>query len=278
MGIITSLPCCIERSRGEPPSSLTGKSPRKVSVVVNKLGTLDEFTETMRQLTSTQKLPTENLNFQHPWAVKPTTVAAQAAINLAARLRKNKDPVIRDSYHKAGCITPLMKFLFDANEVDKVHASLLALQSITDSCSNQAILDDLVQQDALLVLPKLMASSSQIEGARMACASVARNIIGSNQKYKSEFINNGGVRALVGLLDFDESRVREEQYTQWILERVNDVRDYIESSPTGSVDEQVAKKLISENIRPKLLVLKSSSQDNDIIEDSIDVLNLLQKY
>ena len=277
MGIIASLPCCTERSRGEPTNVMAGTSPRKVSVTLNKLGTLDEFTETMRQLTSTQKLPSENMNFQHPWATKPTTVAAQAAINLAARLRKAKDPVIRDSYHKSGCISPLIKFLFDANEVDKVHASLLALQSITESCTNQTILDDLVQQDALLVLPKLMASSAQVEGARMACASIARNIIGSNQKYKAEFMNNGGARALVNLLDFDPKRVREEQYTQWILERVNDVRDYVESS-TGSVDDQVAKKLVSENIRSKLLVLKSSSQDNDIIEDSMDVLNLLQKY
>ena len=277
MGIIASLPCCTERSRGEQTNAMPGDSLRKVSVTVSKLGTLDEFNETMRQLSSNQKLPSENMNFQHPWAAKPTTVAAQAAINLAARLRKTKDPVIRDSYHKSGCITPLMKFLFDANEIDKVHASLLALQSITDSCSNQAILDDLVQQDALLILPKLMASTTQVEGARMACASVARNIIGSNQKYKAEFMNNGGARGLVNLIDFDPKRVREEQYTQWILERVNDVRDYIES-PTGSVDDQVAKKLVSENIRSKLLVLKTSSQDNDIIEDSIDVLNLLQKY
>jgi hypothetical protein len=90
-------------------------------------------------------------------------------------------------------------------------------------------------------------------------------------------VNNGGCRAIVSLLEFDKSRVREEQYTQWILERVNDVRDYIES-PTGSLDDQVAKKFVTENIKSKLLALKASSQDNDIIEDSIDVLNLLQKY
>ena len=277
MGIIASLPCCTERSRGESSGTGIGNPPRKVSVVVSKLGTFDEFTETVRQLASKQKLPSENMNFQHPWAIKPVTVAAQAAINLAARLRKSKDPLIRDSYHKAGCITPLMEFLLEGSETDKIHAGLLALQSITEACTNQEILDNLVQQDALLVLPKLMASEAQVEGARMACASIARNIIGSNQTYKNEFVNNGGCRALVTLLEFEKSRVREEQYTQWILERVNDVRDYIES-PKGSLDDQVAKKFVAENIRSKLLALKTSSQDNDIIEDSIDVLNLLQKY
>ena len=277
MGIITSLPCCTERSRGDSSTTAPGSSARKVSVVVSKLGTLDEFTETVRQLASNQKLPSENMNFQHPWATKPVTVAAQAAVNLAARIRKSKDPVVRDSYHKAGCIAPLMKFLLDATEIDKVHASLLALQSITDACTNQAILDDLVQLDALLILPKLMSSTSQVEGARMASASIARNIIGSNQKYKTEFISNGGGRALVSLLDFNSSRVRDEQFMQWILERVNDVRDYVESA-RGQLDDNTAKKLVSENIKSKLMVLKSSSQDNDIIEDSIDVLNLLQKY
>jgi thiazole synthase ThiGH ThiG subunit len=124
-----------------------------------------------------------------------------------------------------------------------------------------------------------MSNFSQTEGVRMSCATIARNIIGANQKYKTDFINHNGLRALVALIDFDVSRVREEQYTQWILERVNDIRDYLEMPGTsGAIDPVVAKKLVNENIKSKLIKLKSASQDNDIVEDSIDVLGLLANY
>jgi len=253
------------------------ESPRRVSVNVNKLGTLDEFTDTVRQLNSNQKLPTENTTFQHPWAMKPSSVAAQGAINLAARLRKSKDSALRDSYFKAGCIDPLLKILSEGKEAEKVHASIIALLALTESSTNPDISQSLVEKDAMSILPKLMANSLQVEGVRMSSATIARNIIGSNQKYKTEFVNNGGLRALVSLIDFDTSRVREEVYTQWILERVNDIRDYVEYDG-GKIDESVAKKLVNENVRAKLMKLKSASQDNDIIEDSVDVLTLLTNY
>jgi hypothetical protein len=114
----------------------------------------------------------------------------------------------------------------------------------------------------------------------MSSATITRNIIGTNQKYKTEFITNNGLRAIVGLIDFDVSRVRDEQYTQWILERVNDIRDYLEtpSGDSSSIDSVVAKKLVNENVKSKLIRLKSASQDNDIIEDSIDVLGLLANF
>lgn len=251
----------------------------KVSNIVNKLGSLDEFSETVRQLNSAASLPRPpaGSSFQHPWATVPVSVAAQAAINLAARLRaSSKDHSIRDQYWKSGCLSPLVVNLLGGKELDKVHAALMALSAISDICDNQEILDELVQLDSLTVLVKITQTKTVGEGARMTAAGVIRNVVGKSKNFKKEYIRIGGLAALVDLLEFDPSRATDEQYAQWILERVNDARDYLEDQ-TGNVDEAVAQALVSLNVRERLEKLKES-KDNDIIEDSIDVLNLLAKY
>jgi hypothetical protein len=247
----------------------------KVSSIVNKLGTLDEFTETVRQLNSAASLP-KNLTFNHPWASPPASAAAQGAVNLAARLRASKDPSVREQYWKAACLSPLVNNLLSSKDIDKVHAALLALSAISDNCDNQEILDELVQLDTIPVLLTVSQSEFFGEGARMTAASVLRNIVGKTKSYKDEFVRAGGLPAIVKLLDFDPDRAADHQYTQWILERVNDLRDYMEEQ-SGKVDPVVAKAVVALDVRSKLENLKDS-KDNDIIEDSIDILNLLADH
>ena len=220
MGGAPSLPCCTERSkyvRQSPPSRVMMSS--KVTSIVKKLGAADnEFSETVMQLNSGASLPLGfRLELKQSWAAPPSSVAAQGALNLAARLRDSNDiATLRDQYYRAAC-------------------------------------------------------------ARMTAAGVLRNIIGKTKRsYKTEFVRSGGITALLNLLEFDPNRVTDDQYTQWILDRVNDMRDYLED-PSGKVDEVIAKLLIAENVRSKLESL-SDSKDNDIIEGSLDILNLLAKY
>jgi hypothetical protein len=276
MGIVSSLPCCVERSR-EPRQLQPAKVvSSKVSSIINKLGTLDEFTETVRQLNSGMPLTQPNTTFKHSWAKAPISVAAQGAVIMAARIRAATEPDVRIQYWKAGCITPLLNMLISGKDEDKVHASLIALQALTDNCSDQELLDEVVQLDGLAILCKWMKASSAAEGVRMSAATIARNIIGRNRQYKTEFIRLGGLKPLVPLLQFDKKRIADDHYTQWLLERVNDVRDYLDDG-SGKTDDSVAKQLVAEGIRSKLELLKATN-DNDIIEDSTDVLNLIENY
>jgi hypothetical protein len=274
MGITTSLPCCAERSKEVRQLQPAKVVSTKISNIVNKLGTLDEYSETVRQLNSPLPLTQPNTSFKHAWAKPPLSVASQGAVILAARLRNAKDRDVRVQYWKAGCITPLLNMLISGRDEDKVHASILALQALTDNCEDQDLLDEVVQLDGIAILCKWMKASSAAEGVRMSAATTVRNVIGKNKQYKSEFCRLGGLKALVSLLQFDKRRIADDQYTQWLLERVNDVRDYLEDG-SGNVDELLAKQLISEGVRSKLEALKASN-DNDIIEDSIDVLKLIQ--
>jgi hypothetical protein len=75
----------------------------------------------------------------------------------------------------------------------------------------------------------------------------------------------------------DTNRLNDEQHFQWLLERVNDARDYLQDESGTGVDPDIAKKLIGAGVRPKLEKLKES-QDNDIIEDASDVLDLLSRF
>ena len=274
MGIVTSLPCCTERSRDIQPLRSTKTVSSKVSNIINKLGTLDEFTETVRQLNSTLPLPLPNTAFKHPWAKTPVSVSAQGAVILAARIRNTSDKAIREQYWKAGCLTPLINMLISGNEEDKVHAATMALLAMTDDADSPEIGEEIVQLDGLAILVKWMKLTSAAEGVRMSCARIARNVIGSNNQYKTEFVRLGGLKALVSLLDFDSRRTSDEQFMQWILERVNDARDYLDER-NGKIDQSIGSKLVAEGIRPKLEKLKSSG-DNDIIEDSMDVLSLIE--
>jgi len=274
MGIVSSMPCCVERSREVRQLQPAKVVSNKISSIVNKLGTLDEFTETVRQLNSGMPLAQPSGAFKHPWAKSPVSVAAQGGMIIAARLRNAKDKQMRVQYWKAGCITPLLNMLIAGKEEDRVHAALVALQALTDNCEEQELLDEVVQLDGLAILCKWMKASAAGEGVRMTAATVSRNIIGRNKQYKTEFVRLGGLKPLISLLTFDKKRIADDQYTQWILERVNDVRDYLDDG-NGKIDAAVAKQIISENIRPKLEALKASN-DNDIIEDSIDVLRLIE--
>jgi hypothetical protein len=246
----------------------------KVSNIINKLGTLDEFTETVRQLNSTLTLTQPNTAFKHPWAKTPVSVGAQGAVILAARIRNAKDKAIRAQYWKAGCLTPLINMLISGTEEDKVHAATMALSALTDDPDTPEIAEEIVQLDGLAILVKWMRLTSAAEGVRMSCARIARNVIANNSQYRSEFVRLGGLKALVSLLDFDRSRTADEQYMQWILERVNDVRDYLDET-NGRIDQSVGAKLVSGGVRGKLEKLKSSG-DNDIVEDSMDILNLIE--
>ena len=185
MGVVPSIVCCTERSKELQKSPPARVMSSKVSNIVNKLGSLDEFSETVRQLNSAASLPhpPARSSFQHPWATMPVSVAAQAAINLAARLRaSSKDHSIRDQYWKSGCLSPLVGNLLGAKELDKVHAALMALSAISDICDNQEILDELVQLDSLTVLVKITQSKTVGEGARMTAAGVIRNVVGKSKK------------------------------------------------------------------------------------------------
>jgi hypothetical protein len=275
MGIVTSLPCCVERSRETRQLHPAKVVSTKISNILTKLGTLDEFSETVRQLNSPLPLAQPNPTFQHPWAKPPASVAAQGALIMAARIRNSKDANLPVQYWKSGCVTPLLNLLISGKDEDKVHAAVIALQALTDNCAEEELLDEIVQLDGLAIICKWMKASTAAEGVRMTSASISRNVVGRNKQYKTEFIRLGGLKAIVPLLELDKRRIADEQYTQWILERVNDIRDLLDNG-TDAVDETVGKILIAEGAPRKLEQLRESS-DNDIIEDSIDVINLLAK-
>jgi hypothetical protein len=274
MGAVASLPCCVERSkevRQLQPSKIVST---KISNILNKLGTLDEFTEAARQLNSPLPLSQPNPTFKHPWAKPPTSVAAQGAFIMASRIRNAKEKDIALQYWKAGCLTPLLNILMSGRDDDKVHAAFVALQALTDNCTEQELLDEIVQMDGLTILCKWLKASTPAEGVRMTSATVARNVIGKNKQYKAEFVRLGGLKPLVSLLVFDKKRIADDQYTQWILERINDIRDYLEGDK-GGIDKSIAKTLETEGIRQRLQELRATN-DNDIIEDAMDVLAMIE--
>jgi hypothetical protein len=199
MGIVVSLPCCTERDRSQlrPAKVVTSKSMGNM----NKIGQDDEYAEMYRNLNSVERISNSNVDFRHDWASRPESVASVSAWSLAEKLRSPNSASMRLHYIKAGCLTPLVNLLIDGSSVDKIHAAVIALLSITNRCSDQEqVVDELIQLDTVAIVTKYISDESQNAQLRHACCEIVFNILGTNRGLAADFSNSKGVEALANLL------------------------------------------------------------------------------
>jgi hypothetical protein len=273
MGSAIALPCCLDRGSEEPLKSLD-TAPRQTA---HSPSHVDESVRTLvRKLKTTETSSIDLSSFGHPWATKPRSVASQAALTIAARVRRSSSTGLVEAFLKAGCLDPLIILLANDEHVDQQDAAIIALHAMLDGASADSPLDALKTKGPLVNVCRIMASPGRSEGARMTCASIAHCLIQSDRALRLVFISSGGLETLVKLLELDMKRGGDTQYMHWILERVNDLHDLLEDT-NGKVDETVAKQLSKLGARSRLERLKMSGF-TDLREDAQTILQLLRVY
>lgn len=135
---------------------------------------------------------------KHPWAEDPCTIGALAAMQLAllSSMVAKDDPGMKVEIGRAGAIEELVEFLRSAQE-DRVQAAIVALNYLTDDCSQNA--HEAFKAGAMPLLIALMGSP--LAGMRGALASTVRNMCMESEEYCETFTRLGGIRGFVNQLD-----------------------------------------------------------------------------
>jgi hypothetical protein len=282
MGQQASLPglaCCTERQ--EPKSS--GASVSKASTTsggpVPDIATRfdsavrnKDLMELVKLLSSSHRLGKDVMATQHPWADQPQTIGSLAAVHLAVLAN---DPSIRTRIRAAGAIPVLVQFLNPTNSRDKIHSAVVALSFITidndDNCR------EVYRCGGLSLSVPLM--SAEPEGLRFASSSVCRNLYCKNRNAREEFVNLGGAKSIMGLLNYQPSRAKDTVYMDGIFETVSNLRDLLDPDCTANDSGgRVVKRAVKEGVVTALTVLQNDCNDDEVKEEAATLNLQISKY
>lgn len=183
---------------------------------------------------------------KHPWAEDPRSIGALAAVHIAllASVAANADPEYKAAILNAGAEERLVSFL-GSEEPDRVQAAVVALSYLTDECAANAC--SLFDAGAVPLLIKHLESS--VAGLRGAAASTLRHICIESEEYCKAFLNLGGMKGFVNLLD--PASVNQFDPHRSMLEAVWNLED-VTTDPDGNVIEVNARLAVEHGAITKL--------------------------
>eukprot|EP00918_Siedleckia_nematoides_P021216 GHVU01045533.1.p1 GENE.GHVU01045533.1~~GHVU01045533.1.p1 ORF type:complete len:287 (-),score=45.27 GHVU01045533.1:220-1080(-) len=147
---------------------------------------------------STQVIDTGN-TFFHPWAADPRTVGAISLVQLG--LLAQGAPSVQTRLRQCGALSMMLAEL-KSTSPDKVHYSLIALQSATQDCPASS--EEVVKSGGLTPIIHLTFKSPM--GLRATAMGTCRNLIASGGREAGrEFLARGGLDPLVAVLKLPES-------------------------------------------------------------------------
>jgi hypothetical protein len=165
--------------------------------------------------------------------------------------------------------------LNSSNTRDKIHSSVVALSFITiendDNCR------EVYRCGALSLLVPFL--SSQPEGLGFAASSVCRNLYCKNRNAREEFVNLGGVKAMVSFLNFQPSRSNDSSYMDGIFESVSNLRDLLEPDCTTNDSEgRLVKRAIKDGVMSGLETILRDCADDEIKEEASRLNEEISKF
>mmetsp|Transcript_9371 Transcript_9371/g.20668 ORF Transcript_9371/g.20668 Transcript_9371/m.20668 type:complete len:385 (+) Transcript_9371:536-1690(+) len=224
--------------------------------------------EALAALLSSEDSLTAFLEPKHPWAEDPRSVGALAAVFIAllASVAASSDPEYKVSILAAGAQAPLISFL-KSREADKVEAAVVALNYLTDECPENA--RALFEAEGLPLLIEQL--DAPLPGLRGAAASTLRHICIEDERYGRAFVELGGIKGFVNLLE----PVSESQFDpqRSMLEAVWNLEDVL-TDPDGQLVEQFARCALEAGAKSRLEKLLSV-KDEEVSSAAEKVLVVL---
>jgi hypothetical protein len=275
---VPGLSCCTERQDPKPSSNQPGRSIVSNGPVPDIATRFDsavrskDLMELVKLLSSNHKLGKDVAATQHPWSDQPQTIGALAAVHLAVLAN---DPDIRVRLRAAGAIPVLVQFLNPSNSRDRVHSAVVALSFITvdndDNCR------EVYRCGGLPLLVPLIGAEP--EGLRFASSSVCRNLYCKNRNARDEFVNLGGVKMMVNLLNYQPSRSSDTSYMDGIYETVSNLRDLLEADTTSNDSGgRLVKRAVKDGVASALSVIQTECQDDEIKQEASTLSSQISKF
>lgn len=276
---IPALNCCTER---QDPKAGSGSSQTRAMVSGGPVPDIatrfdaavrnKDLLELVKLLSSNHKLGKDVMATQHPWADQPQTIGALAAVHLAVLAN---DANIRTRIRAAGAIPVLVQFLNPTNSRDRIHSAVVALSFITvendDNCR------EVYRCGGLPLLVPLMGSEP--EGLRFASSSVCRNIFCKNRNAREEFVNLGGAKLMINLLNYQPSRSSDTAYMDGIYETISNLRDLLEPDCTGNDSGgRIIKRALKEGIANALTMVENDCNDEEIKQETSALNGQVSKF
>lgn len=205
----------------------------------------------------------------HPWAEDPKTVGALAGTQLAilASTADGDSANVKDDIRNAGGIPPLVGFLKCAED-DRIQTAIVALSFLTaENAQNSKVAYD---AGALPELMKYM--DAKLVPMRAAVATTLRNICVEDDAYRKQFVELGGLKALVNQLDIPAGEATNVADVQ--LEAILNLQDIIEGEE-GQVIKEYAQQVIAAGAEDKLKKL-AQSDDEEVQSSANEALTLLK--
>ena len=276
---LPSLACCTERQ--EPKSSFSNQSRTStnsggpvpdIATRFDSAVRSKDLMELAKLLSSSHKLGKDVMATQHPWADQPQTIGALAAVHLAVLAN---DTNIRTRIRAAGAIPILVQFLNPTNSRDKIHSAVVALSFITiendDNCK------EVYRCGGLPLLVPLIGSEP--EGLRYASSSVCRNLYCKNRNARDEFINLGGAKSMVNLLNYQPSRSNDTAYMDGIFETVSNFRDLLEPDCTSNDSGgRLVKRAVKEGVVNALVMIQNDCSDEEVKQEASTLNGQISKF
>lgn len=206
----------------------------------------------------------------HPWAEDPKTVGALAGTQLAilASVAERDNPNVKKEIGEAGAIPLLVGFL-RSEENDRIQTAVVALSFLTSECPGNCV--SAFDAGAMPLLIKHL--DSPMTGMRLSSATSLRNICVENDDFRKAFVDQGGIRGLVGLLDMPPEPSLNHDDVQ--LESILNLQDTIERMEEGgSIIEEYALLAVDAGAEAKLKKLLSSA-DEEVRSSAQELLDCL---
>lgn len=232
-----------------------------------------DLMELVKLLSSSHKLGKDAMINQHPWADQPQTIGALAAVHLAILAN---DAAIRTRIRAAGAIPLLVQFLnISSNTRDKVHLGVVALSFV--SIENDENCRDIYRCGAMPMLVPLM--STQPEGLALSSSSVCRNMYCKNRNAREEFVNLGGLKSMISLLQYQPNRVNDVAYMDGVYESVCNLRDLLESDcKVKDSGGRLVKRALKEGLLSTLESVHSQCTDGEIKQEARSLTDALVSF
>lgn len=274
--------CCCERTKRFTGLGSSPAAPSGVNGSISSRNDAQQFDDAVAAhdihslvLLLESNMPIDALKERiHPWATDPRTVGALAAAQIAIlvsteTLEDQTDGVsVKEDIWRSGGIKSLVNFLQSSSE-DRVHIAAVALNFLlTDSVQNCTTAYD---EGALPLL--MLHLTSKVGGMRAAAASCLRHMSLANDCSRKEFVDSGGLHAIVALMSMSSNRDINQADLQ--IDSMENLQDLLEED--GEINARYAHQAISAGALDKLSKL-AESQDDEVRAIASQMLSALAPF
>ncbi|KAF4677949.1 hypothetical protein FOL47_008053 [Perkinsus chesapeaki] len=214
---------------------------------------------------------------RHSWAESPGSIGSLAASRLAVIIaHADTDDTakrLRDEIREAGGISELVSVLRQNDAPrDRIHCALVALSFLSlDSDENCKLMN---KEHLLASLVPLI--NSPILGLRTTAVATAANIYKLDGKIRNEFVDRGGLVAIIQHIDKMLQKKEDPSTIDSALEAIYALSDLLQGEGSDSINYEIARLAVQAGVVKCLEDAREQLSDADLSKEVESILRRLK--